>query len=218
MNLIELQELVSRGEGQRLEFKLKATFPEKIAREMVAFANSDGGRIIVGVDDDGRIAGLKFADEEQFVIEKAVEIHIVPSIRYKKEMISLNLKRSVLVYHIDESKRKPVYYIEKPAPDVRGEAYIRLKDRSMKASREMVQILKRGRGKKSRAIQIGQMERRLFQIIEIQGKATVEDFIQTCGLTRSVASQKLVDLVTSNILDIVVEEKCDYYIMKTQEL
>ena len=64
MELQELEDLVHKGEGQLLEFKLKASFPEKIVKEMVAFANSNGGQLLVGVDDDGRIAGLKFAEEE----------------------------------------------------------------------------------------------------------------------------------------------------------
>ncbi|MCK5704374.1 MAG: ATP-binding protein, partial [Cyclobacteriaceae bacterium] len=73
MKLPELEYLVRNGEGQLLEFKLKASFPEKIVKEMVAFANSNGGQLLIGVDDDGRISGLKFAEEDKFVIEKAIQ-------------------------------------------------------------------------------------------------------------------------------------------------
>jgi len=218
MNLLELRDLVSKGEGQHLEFKLKATFPEKIVREMVGFANSGGGQLLVGVDDDGRIAGLKFATEERFVIERAIQKHAAPQLKYNSEFIPLNEKRSVLLYRVSESRRKPVYFLENPAASSRGEAFIRYQDKTIKASPELVQILKRSRGKKSPVIKLGSEERQLFNYIEKHGKATVMEFMHICGLGRPLASQKLVDLVQSNILQIVADEKADYFIMKTQEM
>jgi predicted HTH transcriptional regulator len=66
LDLRNLKHLVRHGEGQRLEFKMKVKFPEKIIKELVAFANSDGGHLFVGVADDGQIDGSKFVDEDQF--------------------------------------------------------------------------------------------------------------------------------------------------------
>jgi len=217
MNLLELRDLVSKGEGQHLEFKLKATFPEKIVREMVGFANSGGGQLLVGVDDDGRIAGLKFAEEERFVIDRAIRAHGVPEFKYQSQFIPLNSKRSILHYRVNESRRKPIYFLENPVLSTRGEAYIRYKDQTIKASPEMVQILKRSRGKKSTVIKLGSEEQQLFNFIAKHDKATLMDFMHICGLNRNVASKKLVDLVISNILEIVADEKVDYFIMKNSE-
>ena len=50
--VVHLRRLVSQGEGQHLEFKRKASYPDKIVRELIAFANSQGGTLLVGVDDD----------------------------------------------------------------------------------------------------------------------------------------------------------------------
>ncbi|MDZ7649627.1 MAG: ATP-binding protein [Cytophagales bacterium] len=47
-----------------LEFKRKAAYPEKIVRELIAFANTEGGTLLVGVDDDKSIPGVKYPDEE----------------------------------------------------------------------------------------------------------------------------------------------------------
>jgi predicted HTH transcriptional regulator len=217
MNLLELRDLVSKGEGQHLEFKLKATFPEKIVREMVGFANSGGGQLLVGVDDDGRIAGLKFAEEERFVIDRAIRVHGVPELKYQSQFIPLNNKRSILHYRVSESRRKPVYFLENPVQGARGEAFIRYQDKTIKASHQMVQILKRSRGKKSTVIKLGNEEQQLFNFIERDGKATLMDFMHICGLNRALASKKLVDLVMSNILEIVADEKVDFFIMKNQE-
>ena len=58
----QLRRLVSQGEGQHLEFKRKASFPEKIVRELIAFANTEGGTLLIGVDDDKSIPGVKFPE------------------------------------------------------------------------------------------------------------------------------------------------------------
>ena len=216
MKLQELEDLVGKGEGQLLEFKLKASFPGKIVKEMVAFANSDGGQLFIGVDDDGRISGLKFAEEDKFVIEKAIQNHIKPGIRYQYEFIPVSRKRSVLHYRIFQNRRKPIYYLNDPKK--RGKAYVRVNDKSVQASREIVEILKRSKIKKSYPIHLGVKEHLLFQHIEKHGKTTLSGFMEISGLSRFQASQILIRLVVSNILNIEIGEKTDYFSMKISAL
>ena len=59
MRRSELKELIAEGESTTLEFKRKFTSPEKIAKEIAAFANTKGGYLLIGVDDDKRIYGVK---------------------------------------------------------------------------------------------------------------------------------------------------------------
>jgi len=216
MNLRELEALVSKGEGQKLEFKLKAAYPEKIVKEMVAFANSDGGQLFVGVDDDGRISGLKFAEEEKYVIDKAIDEHIKPGIKFQFEFIQINRKRSVLRYHVYENRKKPIYYLHDPQK--RGRAFVRVEDKSIKASREMVEILRRSKNKKSYPINLNETSQKLFRYLEENGRITLSEFISTSNLPRSKASRFLVNLVISNILKIEVGEKVDFYSMKETEV
>lgn len=215
MKLRALEELVQQGEGQMLEFKLKANFPDKIVKEMVAFANSKGGHLLVGVNDDGNIPGLKFVEEERYILEKAIRLHAKPTIRYAQQIIPLNQKRSVLVYRIFEYKKKPGYFLHDPQK--RGKAYIRVDDRCVQASREMIGILKHSKKKNSKPIRLGENEHLLFRQIELQGKATVTSFMNASGLNRYQASNILVRLVTSNILHIQQGDKMDFFTMKNIE-
>ena len=64
MNFGELQRLVRKGEGQFLEFKRKANHPEKIVKELVSFANSGGGTLLLGVSDDGKLNGVRNPHED----------------------------------------------------------------------------------------------------------------------------------------------------------
>ncbi len=72
VHLRELKKLVSEGEGIQLEFKRKASYPEKIVRELIAFANTEGGTLLIGVDDDGSVPGVKYPEEEAHVVVEVV--------------------------------------------------------------------------------------------------------------------------------------------------
>lgn len=58
MTSIKLQNLISQGEGQTLEFKRSTAEIDKAIQELVSFANTNGGTILIGVSDEGRIIGV----------------------------------------------------------------------------------------------------------------------------------------------------------------
>lgn len=76
ITLKKLTKLTKQGEGRKLEFKKKDILSNttKLAREMVAFANTEGGRILIGIDDEGNIEGMKGKEaHEAFLINIARE-------------------------------------------------------------------------------------------------------------------------------------------------
>ena len=209
MKLWELKALVNQGEGQTIEFKRKAAFPEKIVKEIVAFANSNGGYLLIGVDDNGEIPGLKHPEEEKFVLEQAIKTHIRPAVKFKNSTVPVNEKRSVLVCRVYENRRKPIYYL--PDPGSKGAVYIRLDDKSIRASREMVEIFRGQRRKKGIHIHYGEKETILMRYIDRHKRVTVNQFREAAHISKREASDTLVRLVLSNILQISAGEKTDWY-------
>ena len=65
---------IAQGEGQCLEFKFRVDSQRKIAKTLVAFANSDGGRMLIGVKDNGVVAGAR-GEEELHMIQGAADLH-----------------------------------------------------------------------------------------------------------------------------------------------
>ena len=61
MNEKELKFILQEGEGLKIEFK--ESFDKSIAKDVVAFANSCGGRIFIGVGDDGKVKGIKITNK-----------------------------------------------------------------------------------------------------------------------------------------------------------
>ena len=211
LDLRNLKHLVRHGEGQRLEFKMKVKFPEKIIKELVAFANSDGGHLFVGVSDDGQIEGSKFVDEDQFLLEKAISAFCFPAFTYHVYRIPLENGRAVLVYHVFESVDKP-HFVQLET-DPHPVCYVRVKDRTIKASKEMKQILRR-ENEEGLSFAYGDSERWLMEYLRTNQQITLSDFAAKANLPIWLASRKLVLLVLSRVLKIEAGEQQDHYSLR----
>jgi predicted HTH transcriptional regulator len=211
LDLRNLKHLVRHGEGQRLEFKMKVKFPEKIIKELVAFANSDGGHLFVGVSDEGQIEGSKFVEEDQFLLEKAISSYCFPAFTYHVYRIPLENGRSVLVYHVFESVDKP-HFVQLES-DPHPVCYVRVKDRTIKASKEMKQILRR-ENEEGLSFAYGDSERLLMEYLRTNELITLSEFAMKANLPIWLASRKLVLLVLSRVLKIEAGEQQDYYSLR----
>lgn len=203
----QLRSLVAKGEGATLEFKRKASYPEKIVREMIAFANTAGGVLLVGIGDDGSIPGLKYPEGESHVIAEALK-KVRPPLSLQETFISLGSSRTVLQYEIRESKKKPHYIVsENKSKDY----FVRVDDKSIKASREVREIIKRKQHPKDIRFRYGDYEKFLMKYLEENKSITLKEFVTASGLKRFYASNKLVLLVLANVLRIIPHEKGDLY-------
>ncbi len=131
--------------GHHLEFKRKATHPEKIVREMIAFANTEGGTILIGVDDNGALAGVKYPDEELMSIVEALKMHVRQPIVYKDSLISLSENKFVLRIDVPPNLKRPILFW---VDTKHSESYVRINDMSVKASDEMMEIIRRKKAEK----------------------------------------------------------------------
>lgn len=203
----ELKKLVSKGEGLTLEFKRKASFPEKIVREMIALANTQGGVLLVGINDDGSIPGLKHPDDDAYVIREALK-KVKPALELGEEYISIGNSRTVIQYTIPESSKKPHAVRIKPET---FESYVRVNDQSIKASREVIEITRRSQRKKDIRFHYGEHEKWLMQYLDLNQSITLEKFIELTRMKRFYASKKLVLLVLADVLRVTPHEKGDIF-------
>jgi predicted HTH transcriptional regulator len=214
MTFQELKSIVVKGESEVLEFKRKIAHPEKIVKEVVAFANTKGGLLLIGVDDNGTLPGLKFADEEHYALEAALHKYCKPAIQYSVQTINLSEKKAIICYTIFESNYKPHYVIEDFSTN-RGTAYVRVADRSVQASKEVREILKRSRKQKDIKFHYGEKEQLLMSFLAKNDHITLEQFKNLAGISRYLASKTLIILVLANVLKIKPNEKEDIYLLKS---
>lgn len=197
----DLKRLVKKGEGQTLEFKLKTTHPEKIVKEIVAFANSDGGILLVGIRDDLTIKGVKFPQEDEYVMKKAIEEYCYPPINYQLKKIPIEGNREVLAYTIPPSDQGPHRVVEDGNPH-QGKVYVRVDHESIIAGKEMREILKGRLKKRDVRFQYGKKEQVLMEYLELNHHITVQQFAEVAQITRKVASRTLILLVLAKVLQI----------------
>jgi hypothetical protein len=202
----DLKKLVDKGESISLEFKRKAAYPDKLVREMIAFANTQGGILLVGVGDDRTLPGLKYPEGESHVIREALK-KCKPAMTLTETFIPIGNARTIIQYEIPESDRKPHFQID----GEQKECFVRVNDQSIKASREMREVIRRGKKNKDIRFYYGEHEQWLMQYLENNPHITLDKFVELRDVKRFYASKKLVLLVLADVLTITPHEKGDLY-------
>jgi len=132
MNRAELIEIIGNGENSGVEFKLDDIRPEQLAKEVVALANFRGGRILIGVADDGVINGVERKNLEAWVMDTVFARYVHPMILPFYEEIRLADGKRVAVISFPQGISKPYVVRSKDREDV----YIRVGSTSRLATRE----------------------------------------------------------------------------------
>jgi predicted HTH transcriptional regulator len=213
MNNKELQLLLEEGEGFQLEFKRKVTSPEKIARALIGFANTKGGTILFGIDDDKTIVGVESEKTEVEMIQTAGRVFCDPPIEPTIEIISYRGK-DVLLVIVEESTQKPHSLITDGdgSGDQEMKVLIRVKDKTVVASKEVVKILEAESPEAAPLrISIGDTERSVLEYLDSNERITVKQFGKLVNISDRRASRILIQLVRAGVLRIHSHEKEDFY-------
>jgi predicted HTH transcriptional regulator len=204
---MNIKKQIFEGEGVSLDFKKTITSCEKIARTMVSFANNKGGRLLIGVADDGTIKGVKSEDEERYMITRAAHMFTKPALEPVFEEVYVDDKL-VLVVDTAESNLKPHYAL---AEDGKWWVYVRVKDKSMLASKIVVDVLKRSTDTNGVLIEYSEKEKTLLEYLETTERITVKECSDLLKQSRRASQRILVNLVLSGIICIHTTEKEEYY-------
>lgn len=209
MDYLDVKNLASTGEGKYLEFKRTIPSAYKIAREIAAFANTNGGTLLIGVDDDKSLIGVLGYQEEEFLLDKAARKLCNPEVHIEIEVVHFG-ERDLLVIRIPEAPKKPIY--------VNGErgsvVFVREQDENKVASNELVEIIKKRNSDKGITFEYGPKEQKLFRYLNEYGEITVEKFAHLVDISKTKASQTLVNLVSADILNLFTKDKIDYFTIR----
>ncbi len=217
MNAKRLRAIIELGETDTVEFKRKFSGFEKIAKEMIALANTRGGFILVGVDDDGRIVGVDSEKSEIDLLSSSAEFYSDPPIETDIEVIEIE-GVDVIVVRIPESRTKPHRLIYSPSEsngthDPRDtRVYIRQGEKSVMASKEVVRVLAASQNDAAPLVlEIGDIERALFAHLERHERITLREFRHIVNISERRASRSLVRLVRAGLIRLFTGQGEDYY-------
>ncbi len=214
MNIHDVKLLIDEGEGFELEFKRKVSSPVKIAKTFSSFANTNGGIILFGVDDDGKITGIESEKTEIDLIEEAADFLCTPAVAVSIKIVPYN-HRDVIVATVEESNDKPHYVTD---DDGEQKVFIRVNANSVLASKEVIKVLRDEHPEKPPLkLTIGENEKRLFEYLEKNQRITVIEFGELINVSLRRASRILTTLVRAGVIRIHTLEKNDFFTLASSD-
>ena len=204
----DIYRLIKEGEHQQQDFKYAITSISKIAHSLSAFANTDGGRLLVGVRDDGRIAGVK-SEEEIYMIDAAARTFCSPEPVCKMESTQAE-GHTILIAWTERSPQRPVRAKEE---DGTKKAYIRVKDENIVASPVHLELWRQEDSGEGELIPFTERERRLLGALPESGEGmTLSRFCRGTNLPRKKAVQLLANWIRYGVARIeLVDHKWVFF-------
>jgi predicted HTH transcriptional regulator len=194
------------GEGDMLDYKQEISSAHKIAKTMVSFANHKGGTLLVGVRDNRSIAGIR-TEDEKYMLDLAASFYCKPEIIL--EILEHDIGgKIVLECIVPEGEIKP--YSAK-GEDGKWWVYVRNKDKSLLASKVVVDVLRRQASSDGTLIEYGKNEEMLLKYLEENERITLNEFKKKVNISRWRASKILVNLISAGVIRNHTYEKTEFY-------
>lgn len=204
--------MIDQGEHQQLDFKFEISDARKIARTLVAFSNTDGGKLLIGVKDNGRIAGVR-SEEEYYMLEAASSLYCKPEIDFTTQKWHVEGK-TILEVGIEPGGKKP--YLCK-TENGKWLAYVRVDDRNQLANAIQLRVWKNKERKKGVYLKYTKTEELLLKYLDQNKRITLSGFCKVAGISRRRASDILYKLVIMDVILIEYTEKQIFYALKEKE-
>lgn len=197
---------IANGENEVLDFKKTISSASKIAKTISAFANHKGGTLLVGVNDNKTISGVR-TDEEKYMLELAANFYLKPSTNLEIREWNFGGK-TVLEAIIPEGKDKPYY-----AKDEEGKwwVHIRVNDQSLLASKVVVDVLKMNSGNQINIIKYSDKEQIVLKTMDKNGRLTLKEICKMLNISRWRAQKMLVSLVSAGVVRSHTTEKEEFF-------
>ena len=206
-------DLIEEGESLQVEFKRRFSTSEKIAREMIAFANTRGGYILFGVDDDKQIVGVESEKSEAELIKDAALNYCEPPVEYEIDYLEVYGKEVVIV-SIPESDQKP-HRLQDYLNELdlnKSVVLVRVNDKSIQASKEMIRILRaQSQNLSLKKYTIGSNEKTVFDYLNKNETISVKELSELVNISERRASRTLVKMVRANLLMIHTKDNGEEY-------
>ena len=192
----DLYALIREGEHSEQDFKYRISDARKIARTLSAFANTTGGRLLVGVRDNGSIAGVKDEDDI-YMLESASEVFLKPALKLEVWAHEIEGK-NVWEIEITEGKEKP-YQVD----EIDGlKAYYRDNDQNFVANAVLKEVWKQDRLKESKhPVAFTEKEQRLIQYLKDYEEVSVSKAAKVMQLHRNKTIEILARLIRWEVIN-----------------
>ena len=189
-----LQRLIKEGEHQQQDFKYRVSDALKLAKSVSAFANTDGGRLLIGVRDDGYMSGVR-SEEEIYMLHQAAYRYCRPEASIKFDTYHVE-GRTIVVATVPPSGRRPICVVDK---EDKPRAYIRIADENIVASPVHLAIWREAQNPQGAMMTYTETVRKLLAVMEGQ-RLTLNQIVKRSGIARHKVIALLARLIRFNIV------------------
>ena len=204
-----IKNLILQGEHQQQDFKFQVNDSRKIARTLVAFANTDGGKLLIGVKDNGVIAGIR-ADEEYHMIEAAAQMYCKPEVDFAFRHWNIDGKK-VLEIDVPRAQAKPIFA---KADDGQWTAWVRVGDQNILADAIMIKYWKRRKSPRGAFIQYSEKEKLLLDFLSSHPTITLKKYYLMANLPQQDAEDIIVNLMIAGLIEMSQNEYHTWFRIK----
>ncbi|MDR1054662.1 MAG: ATP-binding protein [Prevotellaceae bacterium] len=198
--------LIAQGEHQQLDFKFAINDSKKIARTLAAFANTDGGRLLIGVKDNGAIAGVN-SDEEYYMVEAGARLHCKPEVKFEVSKWTVDDK-TVLEIIVAKSNKRPH---TAPGKENKPIVYVRVKDENIIAHPILAKAWVKQRRSKGISICCTERHNYVIQLLTEHGKQTFVKLCKLAFMSEREMEKILIDLLALNLLAVENAEPDSFF-------
>ena len=190
LNVNPIFKLIAQGEHQQQDFKYCINDSRKIARSLVAFANTDGGRLLIGVKDNGHIIGVR-SEEEYYMVEAAAKIYSNPKIDFTTLQWDVEGKK-VLEIMIERSPLRPHFAQTETGNWV---SFFRRDDENIVANEVMLKFWMLEKNKKGLFFKYDETRKIVIDYLNEHDTITLSKFSKIAQITRKEAEKILAELL-----------------------
>ena len=192
-----LHHLIAQGEHQQQDFKYEISDARKIARTLSAFANTEGGRLLIGVKDNGKIAGVR-SDEEIYMVEAAAALYCVPPVECRMSIHRVE-GHNVVIAEVERSEKLPV---RARLDDDSLCAFMRIADENIVASPVQMALWREADRDYGTLMSFTEREHALLQLLsEASEPLTLNRFARLGRLPRHRAVQLLAQFIRFGLVE-----------------
>lgn len=201
-----IENLIKQGENQQLDFKFEINDSKKIARTIVAFANTDGGKLLIGIKDNGSVTGIR-SEEEYHMVEAASQMYCKPPIQFEGKEWKINNK-TILEITILKGKTRP--YLA-PDKDNKWKAWIRINDENILANEILIKAWKKQNSKLGVLIKYSEKEEILLNYLQTNSYISLSKYCKIAKVNRPKAKNIIANLLSIQVIEAIYKENNFFY-------
>ena len=189
-----LQSLIREGEHQQQDFKYRVSDALKLAKSVSAFANTDGGRLLIGARDDGNMSGVR-DEEEIYMMHQAAYRYCRPEASIKFDTYHVD-GRTIVIATVPPSERRPICVVsdnEKPR------AYIRIADENIVASPVHLTIWRESQNPQGSMLTYTDSVRKILDVLQDQ-RLSLNLIVKRSHIPRPKVISLLARLIRFNVV------------------